>query len=709
MKHRSTLTLVIALLTVTLLTGSWNPLTAAKKKGIDKLNFPPLNSFELPEIQRAELANGIKLRLIKDDKLPMVNIRIILKGGEVYDPPGKKGVTDMTAQLIRIGGAKDLKPEELDKLLDANGITINSSVSDDTFYLTLTCLDENVDNALGILAKLLMTPAFDKDKLEELKTQAAAGISRRNDQPGGINSREFDKLIYGAGSPFASQQEYEDIDNITMQDIHMVYKTFYAPGNMLVGLTGPLTIDTFKSLFEKHFGSWQAKAHVPAFPKVKEQTYDFDVAFAQKDGLNQSYLSIGHLGIKDNLEERAKISVFNSIFSQGFSSRLMTRVRVKMGLTYGIGGGINTNILYPGKTSFSTFTKSESTIEALKAIIDEIQLITKEKVSEKELKDAKDYFLNSFVFRYRSPSMILNSALNREFYGIPEDIDKKFLEDVKKVNADDVLQIAQKYLHPDKLVILVVGDKKNIKGDLSEIGKVKDIDIKIKAPALKEKIPEATPETLAKGKKIIDNLAANKYKAYKHLKTVSSKADMTMTMRGRTMDMGLYTQMMYPDKTYTEITVMGMQIKQIVNGDQGVMEQMGQKRPLPADGLKKSRFASIYSVFNEPDKYKFQYLKEEKINDNVYDVIYIFDNDKNWVKFFVNRQSGLIEIQEKMQSVGAPEALTRIINSDYKMIKGIPYPFKTVYMQKDKTVRTVNIKEAVINPKIDPAIFKIEK
>lgn len=709
MKHRSILTLFIALIAITLLAGSWNPVLAAKKKGFEKLKFPPLNNFELPEIQRAELVNGIKLRLIKDDKLPMVSLRIMIKGGNVYDPPGKTGAIGMTAQLLRIGGTKDLKPAELDKVLDANGISINSGGGKDSFYIGLSCLEENFDSALGILAKILKTPAFDKDKLEELKTQAAAGISRRNDQPSSINSREFNKLIYGAGSPFASQQEYEDVDNISLQDIIGVYKTFYAPGNMLVGLTGPLTIDKFKSLFEKHFGSWQAKARELPFPKVKEQKYDFKIAFVQKDGLNQSYLSIGHLGIKDKLEERAKISVFNSIFSQGFSSRLMTRVRVKMGLTYGIGGGINANILYPGKTSFSTFTKSESTIDALKAIIDEIQLITKEKVSEKELKDAKDYFLNSFVFRYSSPSLILNRSLNREFYGIPEDVDKKFLEDVKKVNADDVLEIAKKYLHPGKMIILVVGDKKNIKGNLSELGKIKDIDIKIKPPALKEKIPEATAETLAKGKKIIDQLAAKQYKAYKRLKSISSKSDMTMTMRGRKMDMSLHTQQVYPDKTHVEITVMGMKMKQIINGDKGIMDQMGRKIPLPAEDLKKGRFGTIYSVINEPGKYKFQYLKEEKIKDNVYDVIYIFDNEKNWVKYFVNRKTGYVEIQEKMQKLGAADALTRIVNSDYKVIKGIPYAFKTEFIQKGKTVRSITTKEAVINPKIDPAIFKIEK
>jgi predicted Zn-dependent peptidase len=699
----------VALLTITLLAGVWNPAYAAKKKGYEKLKFPPLNEFKLPEIQKADLANGIKLRLIKDDKLPMVNLRIMLKGGDAYEPPDKVGATSITAQLLRIGGTKDMKPDELDKLLDANGISISSGAGADNFYINLTCLEENFDEALSILAKILKTPAFDKEKLEEIKTQESTGISRRNDQPGSINSREFNKLIYGATSPFAAQLEYEHLDNIGMSDIAFVYRSFFAADNMLVGVTGPLEIDTFKKLFEKHFGSWNTKAKIPPFPKAKEQKYDFKVAFAQKSNINQSYLSIGHLGIEDNLEERAKISVFNSIFSQGFSSRLMGRVRVKMGLTYGIGGGINANILYPGKTSFTTFTKSESTIDAIKAIFDEISLIVKEKVTEKELKDAKDYFLNSFVFRYRSPSRILNRSLNREFYGIPQDIDKKFLEGIKNVTADDVLATAKSYLHPDKMIVLVVGNKEKIKGELSEIGKVKEIDIKIKPPALKEKIPEATPETLAKGKKIIGQLAAKQYKGYKGLKSMETKLDMSMTMQGRTMNMSVTSKVVYPGKSYSEIQIMGMTIKQVINGDKGFMEQMGNKRPMPAEDIKKNRFGSTWSIFNEKGKYKFQYLKEEKIDGKVYDVIYTFDDEKNWIKFFINRESGLIEIEEKMQSMFGQTSIVRMIASDFKTVKGIPISFKTVYLQKGKKVREITIKEVKVNPKIDMSLFKIDK
>jgi zinc protease len=700
----------VFIITAALLFSPVSPAYAkSKKRGLDKLKFPPLNEIKLPEIQKAETGNGIKLRLIKDDKLPLVTVRAILKGGDAYDPASKVGLIDITAQLLRIGGTKEHKPEELDKILDANGISISFSSDNDSFSISLSCLEENFDQALALLAKMVREPAFDEEKLDEIKTKMGTSISRRNDEPSSINRREFRKLIYGAASPFAAQLEYEHLDNISRKDILTVHRTFFTSGNLLVGVVGPLEIGRVKELFEKHLGTWKTQTRIPPYPKVKAPAHDFKVAIAEKSSLNQSYLSIGHLGIRENLEEKAKIKVFNSIFSQGFASRLMNKIRARMGLTYGVGGGINTQELYPGTTSFSTFTKCESTIEAIKAIQAEIDLIRKEKVTEKELQNAKNYFLNSFVFEYRSPSRILMNSLRKEFYGIPANADEKLQEDIKKVSADDVLEIAKKYLHPEKMIILVVSNEKKIKGKLSDLGKVKKVDISIKPPAMKEKIPPATPESLAKGQKLIDALAAGKYKGYKSLKSLESTVNAKMTMQGRTFEMALKTSIIHPDKFHTEVSVMGMKMYRIINGKKGVMNQMGQKRPIPEKDIEKGVFGDFYDVFNAKDKYKFQYLKEEQIDGKTFDIIYIFDADKNWVKFFVNRETGLIEMQEKIEEVPGQTGVGRRVSSDFKTIRGIPFAFKSVTTIKDKPVREIMVKEIKVNPGIDPSLFKIEE
>ena len=705
-RSSSPLAVMVTILVLALLLGHMgaDSAFAAKKRKLDQLKYPELNPFKLPQIQKAATSNGIKLRLIKSEKLPLLNLSVLLKGGYAYDPPA------------RIGGTKELNSEELDKLLDSNGITISISSGDDYFRINLNCLKENFDTGISILAKILKSPAFDKEKLEEIKTKLSSGISRRNDTPSSIVYREFNKLIYGDNSPFAQSLEYEHLENISTTDIVKTYQTFFAADNMLVGVTGPMEINELQPLFEKHLGSWNTTAKIPPYPQVKEQTHDFKVAAAEKSNINQSYLSIGHQGTKENIEDKAKIMVFNSIFSQGFSSRLNNRVRVKMGLTYGISGGVRTEYHYPGRTYFSTFTKTESTIDAIKAIFDEIHTIRKELVSENELKEAKDYFLNSHVFNYSTPDRTLFRSLSNEFYGRPEDADEKLIEDVKKVTAENVLEMAKKYLTPDKMVTLVVGNQEDIKekaGDLSQLGKINEIDISIKPPPLKEKIPAATPEMLQKGQEIIKSLANTTYKQYKQLTSLESHKDSIMTFGGRTIDIKSKTLILFPDKLYNEASIMGgmMKVESIINGKKGVTKQMGKTNPMGEEQIEKQIFGDLYDIFNpiEKGKYKFQYLKEEKINGITYDVIYIFDNQKNWVKFFINQETRIVELEEKLSQLPGQTGTARTVKSDFKTIEGIPFAFQSKTYVKDKVVMETTTKQIKVNPKIDPSIFKIEE
>ncbi|MCK4944629.1 MAG: insulinase family protein [Candidatus Aminicenantes bacterium] len=682
---------------------------AKKKRPIDKIKYPELNTFKLPTIEKTETSNGIKLRLIKTEKLPLVDLRIVIKGGSVYIPYSKAGLSSITAQLLRIGGTKKLSGEEVDKFLDTNGITISISAQTDYYSVYLNCLKDNLDNGISILSQMLQSPRLDDEKLEEIKTQISSGISRRNDVPSPINSREFNRLIYGAKSPFARVIEYEHLDNISKADILKVHKLFFAPGNMLVGVTGPVEINDVKGMFEKYFGKWSHQASVPPYPKVKKQTHDFKVAFAEKENLNQSYLSIGHLGVKEDLSVRAKQMVFNNIFSQGMDSRLFTRVRTKMGLTYGIGGGIITERLYPGKTYFSTFTKSESTIKAIKAIFEEIDLIRKEKVTPKELKDAKDYFFNSYVFKFSSPDRILYDELQREFYNLSEGYSQKIIEDIKKVTTDDVLEVAKKYLHPDKMIVFVLCKEKDLDGKLSDLGKVKKIDISIKPPVLKEKIPAPTPETLKKGGKIITALLKKEYRAYRGIKSIVSTSDASAVTPQGTFQLSMRSVVLYPDKSYQEIIVMGMKMETIINGTKGVRKQMGQEHPIPEKDIINDRFGDVYDIVHSKGKYKFQYLKETEINKKKYDVIYIFDAKKNWVKFYINKKTRFIEITEKIGNMMGQKGILKVYNSDFKKVNGIPFAYKTEIFMKDKKVVSATVKSMKVNSKVDTSLFNLKK
>ncbi len=681
----------------------------AQNRPVDKLKFPELNQFQLPEVQATETGNGIKLRVIKDDRLPIVSMDIIVKGGSAFDPPTKVSLANITAYLMRIGGTETMKGDEVDQLLDSRGISISFTADTDFFAVNLSCLRENFSDAVAILADMIRKPGFSQDKFEEYLTRAGSGIGRRNDQPNTILPREFKKIIYGDNSPYSAVLEYEHLDNITREDVMICHKNFFAPGNMLAGVVGPIELDELKGIIEQYFGDWNYQVEIPSYPEVKEPVHDFKAAFIEKSNLNQSYIAIGHLGRTFDLAEQAKIKVFNLIMAGSFDSRLFNRVRTKMGLTYGVEGGIETDYLRPGVAAFGTFTKSGSTFAAVNAILDEINVIRKEKVSQSELNNAKDFFLNSFVFNYSTPAKILNKELVREFYGLPKGYSEQIVADIKQLTADDILEVAQDYVNPEKLVIMILGKEQDLDGKLADLGKVKRIDITIKPPTLKEKIPQATPEMLKKGQDIITALTQKQYKGFKTIKSIETFSDATMVLPQGTFSMTIKSVVAYPDKFLNEMTIMGMKIMTIINGDKGSVNQMGQKQPMDTAQIKDNLFGSLYDLLNAKGKYNFQYLKEQEIDGNMYDVIYIFDSGKNWKKIFVNKQTGYIDIEEKLSKMPGTSGVAREINSDFKVVAGIPFAHMSETFVGGKKIMSITVKEIKVNPKVDPALFTIEE
>ena len=591
-----------------------------------------------------------------------------------------------------------------DLLLDSR----RSPLCDADFYVVnVNCLKENLEEAVSLLSKIIREPAFDAGKLEEVKTKMAGGIARRNDDPATIMQREFARLIYGPESPFAAVQEYAHLDKITPERVEAAYKGSFAPDNLLWGAVGALQMPELKALVEKYFGDWTGKASLPSYPEAKEQTADFKVAFSEKSEMNQTYLAVGHLGALENLEDKAKVMVFNNIFSQGMDSRLFNKVRTKMGLTYGVGGGINREPLHRGLSYYWTFTKTQSTLKAIKAIFEEIELVRTEPVTAKELADAKAFLLDSFIFRYDSPEKILQRRLNAEFYSTPLDADKKLQEDVEKVTIEDVKAVAEKYLDPAKMVVYIVGKEADLDGKLEELGAVKKIDLTIPPPALQEKIPQATPETLKQGKDVVKRSAEKAYKGYKTLKSTLTAVSTTLVLP-QGVSISQETTQLYPDKSYTAATMPFGKVETIINGEKGITKAMGQVQPLPAEQIKDQRFSDDYNVFRSLDLYSFQYLKSEKVGERECDVVYA-TREKGWMKLFFDKTTGYILARESQESFMGQTEIARWEFDDYKVVEGIPVAYTSRMLIKGKRVVDGKVTKFVVNPKVQETLFQVSE
>ena len=269
---------------------------------------------------------------------------------------------------------------------------------------------------------------------------------------------------------------------VTRQDLIDWHGKYVHPNNIILGISGDFDSAAMEARLRAAFESWPKG---PALPKndIKYSPAKPGYYLIPKEDVNQSNIRMVALGTTRDNPDYYAISVFNEAFGGGFSSRLFNDIRTKRGLAYGVGGGVGTNFGHPGILHIAMGTKSQSTIEAIQAVDEDIDDLAKQPITDDEIQRAKDAILNAFIFRLDSPDKILAERMTYEYYGYPPDWLDKYQAEIKKVTAADVNRVAAKYLHRDQLAVLVVGNTKEFDKPLSSLGPVKEIDITIPPPA----------------------------------------------------------------------------------------------------------------------------------------------------------------------------------------------------------------------------------
>src|SRR5204862_6764066 len=231
----------------------------------------------------------------------------------------------------------------------------------------------------------------------------------------------------------------------------------------------------------------QAFGNCPKGPAFKPPEIEFHPAkpgyyLIPKEDVNQSSIRMVELGTTRRNPDYYAIEVFNEAFGGSFSSRLFRNIRTKLGLAYSVGGGIGTAFDHPGILRLSIGTKSQSTVESIQAMYQQIDDLAQQPITQAEIQQAKDSILNSFVFNFDTPEKVLRERMAYEFYGYPPDFLEKYRAGIEKVTKEDVARVAAKYLHRDKMPILVVGNAAEFGKPLSTLGAVTQLDIAIPPP-----------------------------------------------------------------------------------------------------------------------------------------------------------------------------------------------------------------------------------
>jgi len=679
----------------------------AQKGPKDYFKFRPLNKIQMPKVHKVVLPNGIKILFVEDHTFPTIDIRAMIKTGSVFDPADKVGLASITGEVIRTGGSKNMSGDKLDELLESLGASVETGISQNSGYAYISLLKQDVDKGLQILADLLMNPAFPEEKIKLAKIEAKSVISRRNDDVGSIANREFSKLIYGADHPYARHIEYATIDAITRDDIVSFYKKYFHPNNIIFAAWGDFNWEEMKNKFEKYLGSWKKETvNIPPKPEVN-YNFDYSVNYIDKPDVDQSNILLGHIGGVMNNPDFPSLVIMNQILS---FERMFKKIRTDEGLAYSVWGNYGASYDHPGVFSAGCQTKSSSTVKAIKLMLEELKRIQAEPVTDEELQKAKDMYLNGYVFNFDSKSKVVNRLLTYDYYGYPETFMSDLKAKIEKVTKQDIQEVARKYLKPDKVRILVVGNKKNFDEPLSVLGKVNTIDITIPQP--EEKTPEASGESLEKGNKLFKKIlaATGSEEKLSRITNMSSSFSLTQVTPMGEMNVDGSVLMVYPDKFKVVINSAMGEVTILVSGSKGKMVVPGRgEMPMPQPQIEQYK----NTVYRDPvflaqnqSKVKAQYIGKTKIDGKECEDVLLTYGTYSF-HFLVDPETGLtkgmIYTQQGMQG---PEKVKEIYY-DYKKINGINLPMRTVTigLSDGKKKGEQKVKEIKFNVKTDLKVF----
>lgn len=443
-----------------------------------QVRVPPLRQFKPQEPKRIELPNGLVIFLQEDHELPLIDGTIRIRGGSRDEAAGKAGMMSIYGEVWRTGGTRSRTGDQLDDFLESRAARVETSGSLDSTFLGWSCLKDQFDQVFPVIVDLLENPEFREEKIKLAKRQIDSVISRRNDDMDEITGREAAKLAYGAESPYARTPEYATVAAVTREDLLGWHQRTVVPANMIIGVAGDFDSGAMEQKLRQAFGNLPKGERMPS-NQITFKPPMPGVYFVEKDDVNQSDISMVDLGIDRHNPDYYAVVAMNEILGGGFSSRLFQKIRTKEGLAYSVGGGVGTAFDHPGMLRIGMATKSATTVKSIEALNAELARLIKGGVTEAELKEAKDAILNSFIFEFDSKDKVLAERMRYEFYGYPANFLELFRVGIEKVTTADVDRVAKKYLHPEKMAILVVGNSKDFDRSLSTIGKVTPIDVSI--------------------------------------------------------------------------------------------------------------------------------------------------------------------------------------------------------------------------------------
>ena len=458
-----------------------SPPVAAIQNDIDRTKLPtpgPNPEYTPAPAVRRKLSNGVEVLIAERHDLPIVGMNLVVKGGATTVAAGKEGLASLAGSLMT-EGTTSRNAVQLARDLGELGASLNASGGLEASTLSLTTLTRHLPKALPIFTDVLFHPSFPEKDLERLRAQRLAALLRQTDSPTTIAGIVFPKLLYGADHPYGrtANGTPKTVKGLTRDDVVAYHKSVFVPNNAALIVVGDVTPDGIIPVLEAALRDWQPGSPVshnlPEAPAAGAVT----VALIDKPGAAQSVLAVGQVGVARNTPDYFPLLVMNSILGGQFSSRINLNLREAKGYTYGARSSFDFRQA-PGPFEAGGSVKTEVTAPALAELVKELTDITGPRtVTDAELAFAKDRAIKGFPARFETIAGLRATLADLFLYDLPPDYFTTYRDKVEGVSKADVDRVAAKYVSPDKLTILVVGDRKVVEGPIRELPFAKDVRI----------------------------------------------------------------------------------------------------------------------------------------------------------------------------------------------------------------------------------------
>jgi predicted Zn-dependent peptidase len=454
---------------------------APESSKVERKNRAPVSKdvlkVTLPRATEATLSNGLTVLIMENHRLPMISMQFNISGaGPIFEPSNMPGLANITAQMLREGTKtkSSLQIAEQTALLAAS-ISGTAGFGSSATIVNASGLSDNFDQWFALTTDVLLNPSFPADELNRLKQRMKAQLRQQRASPNFLSNETFSKAVYGSHPASVVAATNESIDAITPAMLTKWHQERYAPQNAILGITGDVKAAEIVPKLEKALAAWkksELKEVLPANPKPIGAK---KVLLVDRPGSVQTTVVLGNIAIDRRDADYIALNVTNHIVGGGPAARLFLNLREEKGYTYGVYSSF-TALKYPGPWRAGGDVRTEVTAPAMTEFFKEFQRIREEKVPASELEEAKRAIVASFALSLESPSELLGYAIVRKIYGFPPDYWETYPVKVMAITADDVQRVARKYINPENLQVVAVGDVSKIKSVMEKYGPVEVYD-----------------------------------------------------------------------------------------------------------------------------------------------------------------------------------------------------------------------------------------